>query len=35
MVVVLIDDTDREEVRELVKDSFRTLASKKLTVLLD
>jgi hypothetical protein len=33
--VVLTDDTDWEEIRELVTDSYRVLAPKKLTVLLD
>jgi hypothetical protein len=34
IVVVLTDDTDWEEIRELVTDSYRILASKKLTALL-
>ena len=34
-VVVLTDDTDWEEIRELVTDSYRILAPKKLTALLD
>ena len=33
--VVLTDDTDWEEIRELVTDSYRILAPKKLTALLD
>jgi len=33
--VVLTDDTDWEEIRELVTESYRVLAPKKLTVLLD
>jgi hypothetical protein len=33
--VWLIDDTDWEEIRELVTDSYRRLAPKKLTALLD
>ena len=33
--VVLTDDTDWEEIRELVTDSYRVLAPKKLTALLD
>jgi predicted DNA-binding protein (MmcQ/YjbR family) len=35
IVVVLTDDTDWEEIRELVTDSYRVLAPKKLTALLD
>ena len=35
IVVVLTDDTDWEEIRELVTDSYRILAPKKLTALLD
>ncbi len=35
LVVVLTDDTDWEEIRELVTDSYRILAPKKLTALLD
>jgi predicted DNA-binding protein (MmcQ/YjbR family) len=35
VVVVLTDDTDWEEIRELVTDSYRILAPKKLTTLLD
>jgi YjbR len=35
IVVVLTDDTDWEEVRELVTESYRILAPKKLTALLD
>jgi hypothetical protein len=31
--VVLTDDTDWEEIQELVTDSYRTLAPKKLTAL--
>jgi len=34
VVVVLTDDTDWEEIRELVTDSYRILAPKKLTALL-
>jgi hypothetical protein len=33
--VVLSDDTDWEEMRELVTDSYRILAPKKLVALLD
>ena len=33
--VVLTDDTDWEEIRELVIESYRILAPKKLTALLD
>ena len=33
--VVLTDDTDWEEIRELVTESYRRLAPKKLTALLD
>jgi hypothetical protein len=33
--VLLTDDTDWEETRELVTDSYRILAPKKLTALLD
>ena len=33
--VVLDDDTDWTEIRELVTDSYRTLAPKKLSALLD
>jgi hypothetical protein len=33
--VLLTDDTDWEEMRELVTDSYRVLAPKKLTALLD
>jgi len=33
--VLLNDDTDWEEIRELVTESYRTLAPKKLTALLD
>jgi predicted DNA-binding protein (MmcQ/YjbR family) len=33
--VLLTDDTDWEEIRELVTDSYRRLAPKKLTALLD
>jgi predicted DNA-binding protein (MmcQ/YjbR family) len=35
IVVVLTDGTDWEEIRELVTDSYRILAPKKLTALLD
>jgi YjbR len=35
IVVVLTDDTDWEEIREFVTDSYRILAPKKLTALLD
>jgi len=34
-VVVLTDDTDWEELRELVTESYRILVPKKLTALLD
>ena len=33
--VCLTDDTDWEEIRELVTESYRVLAPKKLTALLD
>jgi hypothetical protein len=33
--VLLTDDTDWEEIRELVIESYRALAPKKLTALLD
>jgi hypothetical protein len=33
--VLLTDDTDWEEIRELVTESHRVLAPKKLTALLD
>jgi YjbR len=33
--VLLTDDTDWDEIRELVTDSYRVLAPKKLTALLD
>jgi hypothetical protein len=33
--VLLTGDTDWEEIRELVTDSYRVLAPKKLTALLD
>jgi predicted DNA-binding protein (MmcQ/YjbR family) len=33
--VLLSDDTDWEEIRELVTESYRVLAPKKLTALLD
>jgi len=33
--VVLTDDTDWTEIRELVTDSYRVLAPKKLSALLD
>ncbi len=33
--VLLTDGTDWEEIRELVTDSYRLLAPKKLTALLD
>ena len=33
--VLLSDDTDWEEIRELVTDSYRILAPKKLSALLD
>ena len=32
---VLTDDTDREEIRELMTESYRILAPRKLTALLD
>jgi predicted DNA-binding protein (MmcQ/YjbR family) len=35
IVVVLTDDTNWEEVRELVTESYRILAPKKLAALLD
>jgi hypothetical protein len=35
IVVLLSDDTDWEEIRELVTESYRILAPKKLTALLD
>jgi hypothetical protein len=35
IVVVLTDDTDWEEIRELVTESYRVLAPKKLTAMLD
>jgi len=35
IAVLLTDDTDWEEIRELVIDSYRILAPKKLTALLD
>jgi len=35
IVVRLTDDTDWEEIRELVTESYRVLAPKKLTALLD
>jgi predicted DNA-binding protein (MmcQ/YjbR family) len=35
IVVVLSNDTDWEEIRELVIESYRVLAPKKLTALLD
>jgi hypothetical protein len=35
IVVVLADDTDWEEIGELVTESYRILAPKKLTALLD
>ena len=35
VAVVLSDDTDWEEIRELVTDSYRLLAPKKLIALLD
>jgi predicted DNA-binding protein (MmcQ/YjbR family) len=34
IVVLLTDDTDWEEIRELVTESYRILAPKKLTALL-
>ena len=33
--VLLTDDTDWEEIRELVTESYRVIAPKKLTALLD
>jgi hypothetical protein len=33
--VLLTDDTDWEEIRELVTESYRVLAPKKLAALLD
>jgi hypothetical protein len=33
--VLVTDDTDWEEIRELVTDSYRALAPRKLTALLD
>ena len=35
IVVVLTDDTDWEEIRELVTESYRRLAPRKLVALLD
>ncbi len=35
IVVVLTEETDWEEIRELVTESYRILAPKKLTALLD
>ena len=35
VVVVLSDDTDWDEIRELVMESYRMLAPKKLSALLD
>jgi hypothetical protein len=35
IVVILTDGTDWEEIRELVTESYRILAPKKLTALLD
>ena len=35
IVVVLADDTDWAEIRELVTESYRILAPKKLIALLD
>jgi predicted DNA-binding protein (MmcQ/YjbR family) len=35
IAVLLTDDTDWEEIRELVTESYRILAPKKLTALLD
>jgi hypothetical protein len=35
IVVLLTDDTDWAEIRELVIESYRILAPKKLTALLD
>jgi hypothetical protein len=33
--VLFTEDTDWEEIRELVTESYRVLAPKKLTALLD
>ena len=33
--VLLSEDTDWEEIRELITESYRLLAPKKLTALLD
>jgi predicted DNA-binding protein (MmcQ/YjbR family) len=33
--VLLTDDTDWEQIRELVTDSYRIIAPKKLSALLD
>jgi hypothetical protein len=35
IMVLLADDTDREEIRQPVTESYRVLAPKKLTALLD
>ena len=35
IAVLLTNDTDWEEIRELVTESYRLLAPKKLTTLLD
>ena len=35
IVVALTDDTDWDEIRELVTESYRILAPKKLSALLD
>ena len=35
IAVMLTDDTDWDEIRELVTESYRILAPKKLTALLD
>ena len=35
IAVLLTDDTDWEDIRELVTESYRILAPKKLTALLD
>ncbi len=35
IVVAITDNTDWEEIRELVTESYRTIAPKKLTALLD
>jgi hypothetical protein len=35
LVVLLTDDTDWQEIRELVTESYRIIAPKKLTALLD